>query len=53
MATLFDRCEECSKTISDDEYVVNWGTCNECFDKHWAEYEKEMLKINLGEDDDL
>lgn len=35
------KCGLCGKEISDCEYVTNWGSCNECFDKHIAkEYNK-------------
>lgn len=29
-----NKCMECGKEISDEEYVVNWGSCNHCFDSH-------------------
>lgn len=32
MQIEFIWCRECGKAISDDEYVVNWGSCNQCFD---------------------
>lgn len=31
-------CPECGTAVSDDEYVVNWGSCNECFDRSYHEY---------------
>ncbi len=30
---LSEECYECNKKISDDEWVVNWGSCSECFDR--------------------
>lgn len=33
-------CEKCGKNISDDEYCVNWGWCEECLNKDYAEYLK-------------
>ena len=35
---LDQKCGECDKAICDDEYVVNWGSCDECFDRHYEEY---------------
>jgi hypothetical protein len=35
---LTQRCGVCKKAICDDEYVVNWGSCNECMDKSFDEY---------------
>lgn len=32
------RCSECGKEISEDEYVVNWSSCSQCFDKGYEEY---------------
>lgn len=44
-------CFKCKKEISDDEYVVNWGSCSECFDASYDEYlknkEKEMKNVVL------
>ena len=31
-------CGECEKEISWDEYVVNWGSCSDCFDAHVNAY---------------
>lgn len=31
-------CAECNKLIAWDEYVVNWTSCSECFDKNYEEY---------------
>jgi hypothetical protein len=35
-----DKCEDqhcnlCQKLIADCEYIVNWGSCNKCFDEHY------------------
>lgn len=55
----FLRCESCEEWIEDDEYVVNWGTCNSCFDQGYAEYlaeEERTRRLRRGsyyaEDDD-
>lgn len=40
------NCNLCGKRISDCEYVVNWGTCNKCFDEH-------LLEFPLGQDPDF
>lgn len=37
-------CNNCGKIISDDEWVVNWGSCSECFDRHYKRY---MFWANL------
>jgi hypothetical protein len=33
-----EECAICGKEISDEEYVVHWGSCTECWDKHIAAY---------------
>jgi hypothetical protein len=33
-----DICHQCQKVISEHEYVVNWGSCSECFDKDYTDY---------------
>ena len=35
-------CPFCHKDISDDEYVVNWASCSECFDAGYEQYLKEQ-----------
>ena len=35
---LTEKCALCGKAITDSEYVVNWASCAECFDKHYQEY---------------
>lgn len=35
---MFDKCGLCGKGITDDEYVVNWGSCSDCFDKGYIIY---------------
>ncbi len=37
-APLDETCGMCGKAITYDEYVVNWGSCNECFDADYEEY---------------
>jgi uncharacterized CHY-type Zn-finger protein len=32
------ECGECLKKITWDEYVVNWGSCSDCFDEHLNKY---------------
>lgn len=34
-------CSLCGKAISEDEYVVHWGDCGECFDKSYEAYLRE------------
>lgn len=53
---LYTICSRCGKTISDDEYVVNWGTCNVCFDDAYEAYLhsthlrlQNKLEFELGE----
>lgn len=31
-------CEKCNKEIEDDEFIVNWGWCNQCFDEDYEWY---------------
>jgi hypothetical protein len=47
MMTAYDVafCEECKTLIPTEEYVVNWGSCNKCFDKGYEEYLSQR-KIN-------
>lgn len=33
-----EKCFQCGKEISDDEYVVNWGSCSKCFDANYQKY---------------
>lgn len=44
------NCSECGKEISDQEWVVNWGSCANCLDAHYAKYlesHPEPVEINL------
>lgn len=51
MQLEFIWCRECGKVISDDEYVVNWGSCNECFDSMYNTYcEANPEQLELFED---
>ena len=46
-------CPLCHKVISDDEYVVNWASCSDCFDAGYERYLKEnstMAHMSSGED---
>lgn len=31
---ILENCYECLKPVEDDEWVANWGSCHECFNKH-------------------
>jgi hypothetical protein len=33
-----NECSMCGKTIGDDEYVVNWGSCSVCFNQDYDDY---------------
>ena len=49
----FIWCREGGKIISDDEYVVNWGSCSDCFDKHYflyCELNPEQLELYESKD---
>lgn len=35
---MSDNCFECGKAISSDEFVVNWGSCSDCFDASYIKY---------------
>lgn len=44
-------CNKCGKIIDDDEFVVNWGSCNECLDNHYSLYlEINPLQLDLFDD---
>ena len=30
-------CAQCEKQIPDDEFVIHWGSCSDCWDAHLAE----------------
>lgn len=32
------RCNNCGKEITWDTWVINWGTCDECFDHAYEAY---------------
>lgn len=32
------NCHQCGKQIPDDEWVVNWGSCSDCFDYDYKVY---------------
>lgn len=38
MQLEFIWCNQCGKVISDDEYVVNWGSCSDCFNTFYLNY---------------
>lgn len=45
---LTEVCPLCGKEISEDEYVVNWAACSNCFDAGYLAYEnarRERMKI--------
>ena len=35
---LSEQCCRCGKPIPVDEYVVNWATCDYCWNREWARY---------------
>lgn len=35
------KCFKCGKDIGDEEYVVNWGSCSECFS---IEFDKALTE---------
>jgi hypothetical protein len=36
-----DRCYECNKEITDDEWMCNWGSCADCFLAQLEKYHKQ------------
>jgi hypothetical protein len=36
-----EECYICGKKIHDDEWVDNWGSCDECFNRMWDSYVQE------------
>lgn len=38
---LTEQCWECKKWITDQEWVINWGSCAACLDAAFAKYEEE------------
>jgi hypothetical protein len=44
-----DKCPGCGKWVSDEEYVVNWASCADCFGKHIDTYfaTQEAAKARL------
>lgn len=38
------KCGKCGKSISEDEWVVNWGACADCFEAHVKKYLEEKRK---------
>lgn len=37
-----EQCVTCKKTIALEEHIINWGCCDECFDKDYNEYLKQV-----------
>lgn len=37
-AVIVEQCPICERKITDQEYVVNWGSCAPCFDANYAAY---------------
>lgn len=33
-----ENCLKCGKRVSDCEFVSNWASCRDCFDKHYEAY---------------
>jgi hypothetical protein len=42
-----EQCYECGKWVTDTEWVTNWCSCSECFDKHLQENEKLWTSVNI------
>lgn len=38
-------CFSCRKEMTDDEYVVGWGYCSECWNKSLDDYKKSQVPI--------
>ncbi len=38
MQLSFTWCHQCGKVIDDEEFIVNWGSCSDCFDKQYLDY---------------
>lgn len=34
-----EKCDVCGKVVSDCEWITNWCSCSECFDRHWEKEE--------------
>lgn len=41
------KCPQCGRNITDDEFVVNWGTCGACFDAHYCAYLEARGEKNM------
>lgn len=39
------ECGECLKKITWDEYIVNWGSCSDCFDEKLNKYFAEHPEL--------
>lgn len=35
---LTEKCGVCGKDITEHDYIVNWTSCNECWDKEYEKY---------------
>lgn len=47
-----EKCNICGTLMTDDEWVVGWGWCHECWDRSLAEYDAEVAARGKGEDKD-
>lgn len=39
---LTEECAECHKKITDDEWVTNWCSCDECFSTQLDKFIQEV-----------
>lgn len=35
-----ERCLECDERVGENDWIVNWGLCNDCFDSMLEEAEQ-------------
>lgn len=49
---ILENCYECLKPVDDAEWIDNWGSCNECFNKHLEAYyeSQNQLRENIPTD---
>jgi hypothetical protein len=43
------KCDICNKEICDDEFVVNWGSCSDCFNFNYERYLQTSDKFDYDE----
>lgn len=44
---LTEECTNCGRAINDEDFVVNWGSCNYCFDTSYEYYLMETRAYEL------